>query len=314
MRKYLIVIVLGLALVGSLLAITHKTPRKGAVLGASINNFYLEKTVKLYQYPKKNPLAGQPNILAGSAILIDSKTKYPLYQKESEKSVPIASITKVMTSIISLENYKLDDVVTVTKDQTDVIGSKVFLKPEEKITVESLLYCLLLNSGNDAAKTLSSFKMPQEEFVGLMNKKAEELGMTNTHYMDPAGLNDQGHSSARDLAILFSYALGNEEFRKVVSTAEKTVTSVDGSESHELKNSNRLTTGEIKLDGIIGGKTGFTPDAGHTLVSSAQRDGNTIVGVVLNTYSSTPQASAEEMKKLLAWGFESYTFPPSNSQ
>ncbi len=309
MKKIAIVIILGLILVGALLAFNYKKPSKGSVLGSSINNFYLEKTVKLYQYPQKNPIAKDPNILAGSSILIDSKTKYPLFQKDSEKPVPIASITKVMTAIIVIENYKLDDIVTVNKDQTDVIGSKVFLKPGERITVENLLYCLLMNSGNDAAKTLSSMKVSQEEFVLLMNKKAEDLGLTNTHYMDPAGLNDQGHSSARDLAILFSYAISNEEFKKIVSTSEKVVTSVDGAESHELKNSNRLTTGEIKLDGIIGGKTGFTPDAGHTLVSSAERDGNTIVGVVLNTYSNTPSASADEMKKLLSYGFEAYTFP-----
>jgi len=310
MKKALLVLILGLIVVGAFGYFSLKKPssKAGVVLGESINNFYLDKTVKIYKYPKKIESAQKLNILADSAALIDPQTKYSLFEKNSEKSAPVASITKVMTAVVALESYKLDDVVEVTKEDTQINGSKVFLKAGEKMTVENLLYCLLMPSGNDAAITLATFKQNRDQFVVLMNKKAEELGLKNTKFMDPAGLNDEGRSSARDIAILFSYALNKEEFVKIISTAEKTVTSVDGAEQHDLTNSNRLTTGEIPMDGIIGGKTGFTPDAGHTLVASAQRDGNKIVGVVLNTYSNSPSASAEEMRKLLTYGFEAYSF------
>jgi D-alanyl-D-alanine carboxypeptidase (penicillin-binding protein 5/6) len=134
------------------------------------------------------------------------------------------------------------------------------------------------------------------------------LGLKNTHFKDVAGLDDSGRSTAKDIAILFSYGLSNPEFAKIVSTPELDVSSVDGKEIHKLKNSDRLVTGEIPLEGIIGGKTGFTPDAGHTLVSAATRDGQTLVAVVLKTASDSKVASAQEVKKLLTWGFESYIF------
>ena len=310
MKKALIVLILGLILVGIFGYMSFKKPSSsgGTVLGASINNFYLDKTVKIHKYPKKINSDETVNILADSAELIDSQTKYPLYEKNPNKQVAIASITKVMTAIVALEIYKTTDIVEITKEDTEINGSKAFLKTGEKMTVENLLYCMLMPSGNDAAMTLATYKQTKDQFVELMNKKALELGLKDTKFQDPAGLNDDGRSTAHDIAILFSYALTKDEFVKVISTAEYTAKSVDGNETHELKNSNRLTTGEIPMEGIIGGKTGFTPDAGHTLVSSAQKDGNKIVGVVLNTYSSTPAASAEEMKKLLSYGFSAYSF------
>lgn len=310
MKKALAVLIFGLVLVGIFGYVSIKKPSSsgGTVLGESINNFYLDKTVKIHKYPKKVDPKATVNILADSAELIDAETKYPLFEKNPDKQVSIASITKVMTAVVALENYKITDIVEVSKADTEINGSKAFLKSGEKLTVLNLLYCMLMPSGNDAAITLATYKQNQDQFVDLMNKKAEELGLKNTKFKDPAGLNDDGRSSAHDLAILFSYALAKDEFVKVVSTAEITVTSVDGSESHQLKNSNRLTTGEIPMDGIIGGKTGFTPDAGHTLVSAAQRNGNKIVGVVLNTNSTTAAASAEEMKKLLTFGFDAYSF------
>jgi D-alanyl-D-alanine carboxypeptidase len=309
MKKALIVLIIGLIGVGAFGYFSLRSPStNGVVLGESINNFYLDKPVKIYKYPKKVDPKSTTDILADSAELIDPQTKYSLYQKNPNKSVPVASITKIMTAVIALENYKTTDIIEITKEDTEVIGSKVFLKTGEKMTVENLLYCLLMPSGNDAAISLATYKQTKEQFVDLMNKKAGELGLKNTRFKDPAGLNDEGRSSARDIALLFSYALNKEDFVKVISTADKTVTSVDGTESHELKNSNRLTTGEIPMDGIIGGKTGFTPDAGHTLVSGAERNGHRIVGVILNTYSSAPAASAQEMKKLLSYGFDAYSF------
>jgi D-alanyl-D-alanine carboxypeptidase len=141
-----------------------------------------------------------------------------------------------------------------------------------------------------------------------MNEKASEIGMKDTQFKDPAGLDDTGHSTAFDMAILFSYAIKNQTFKTVVGTAEKEIYSTDGSVVHKLKNTNRLTTQEIPFDGVIGGKTGFTPDAGHALVCAAEKNGVTLISVVIKTASSANSASAEETRKLLSWGFESYTF------
>jgi len=279
------------------------------VLGSSINAFYSNKLMTLSSPPKKKDGASDPQVYSQSAVLIYEPNKYVLYSKNENASVPIASITKIMTAAVALDIYKLSDVVTVGEESTEVIGSKIFLKKGEKITVENLLYGLLMNSGNDAAMALSSGKVTKDEFVVLMNKKAREIGLSeNTKFKDPAGLDDSGRSTARDIALLFAYDLKNETFKKIVNTAEYSIISVDGGETHDLKNSNRITTGEIPLEGVIGGKTGFTPDAGHTLVCAASRDDSTIIAVILKTNQDTTTASAEEARKLLTWGFDSYIF------
>ncbi len=277
------------------------------IINTVINNQYFKKKVDPIAPPLKASNFSQPNILAKSAVLVRQSDKYPLYEKNQDESTPIASITKVMTVIISLENYNLSDVVVVKKENTEVIPSKIFLKEDEKITVDSLIDGALIASGNDAANALATAKWTREEFIGLMNKKAEELGMTQTKFFDPAGLDDNGRSSARDIAIMFSYGLSFDKFRQSINTKEKDVLSVDGAQVHPVKNSNRLLTGEIVFEGeIIGGKTGVTDLAGHTLVCAAKRGETTVVGVILNTYSNTKSASAEEMKKLLDWGYNSY--------
>jgi D-alanyl-D-alanine carboxypeptidase len=285
-----------------------KKESTGRVLGASINKFYSDKLVSVKSPPVKNPGVNDPIINAESAILIRADDKYPLYEKNSTERAPVASITKIMTAIVSLENYNLDDVVEVKKENTEVIPSKIFLVTGEKITVDNLLHGALIASGNDAAMALSTYKMTQPEFVAKMNEKAGELGMVDTKFMDPAGLNDDGRSTAKDIAILFSYALKNDTFKSIVSTSEYKAVSVDGSQTHDLKNSNRMITGELPLDGVVGGKTGFTLDAGHTLVCAATRNNETLVAVVLKTISNAPSASAEENRKLLSWGFESFKF------
>jgi len=280
----------------------------GTVMGAAINSVYSEKVIAAHKPPRRKSGAIDPKIYAQSAILIDEETKYPLYAKGADTAVPIASITKVMTALVSLDTYKLNEVIEVKQESTEVEGSKIELVAGEKIKVENLLYGLLMNSGNDAAKTLASGRGSEESFVAAMNKKANELGLKNTKFYDPAGLNDQGHSSAFDVAILFTYAIKDETFVKIVNTAEKEISSEDALVSHQLKSSNRLVNGEMPLGGVIGGKTGFTPDAGHTLVCAASKDGHTLISVILKTASNTKEASAEETQKLLAWGLESFDF------
>jgi len=280
----------------------------GKVMGAAINSVYGEKVIAARKPPQRKSDVDDPKIYAQSAALIDKETKYPLYSKGADNAVPIASVTKVMTAIVSLDTYKLDEVIEVKQESAEVEGSKIDLVPGEKISVENLLYGLLMNSGNDAAKTLANGRGSEENFVAAMNKKAEELGLRNTKYYDPAGLNDQGHSSAFDVAVLFSYAIQNETFVKIVNTPEKDISSQDLSVHHQLKSSNRLINGEMPFEGVIGGKTGYTPDAGHSLVCAASKGGHTLISVILKTDSSAKEASAQETQKLLAWGFESFVF------
>lgn len=307
-RNLFLIISVFLLIGAGLFVYFTKSPSQGSVLGTSINSFYSQKISKINPPPVRNPKISDPEINAEAAILIHEPSKYPLYLKNSDYQVPIASITKIMTAVVALENYKLDDVIEIKPDNTKVTPSVMNLTSGEKITVRNLLYGLLLQSGNDAALALASGKMPMDKFINLMNQKALELGLGKTKFKDPAGLDDQGHSSAIDVAILFSYALKNPEIQKIISTPEIEVASVDQSVLHQLKNSNRLTTGEIPLDGIVGGKTGYTPDAGHTLVCAASRNGQTLISVVLKTYSNAASASAEETRKLLTWGFESFRF------
>jgi len=266
------------------------------------------KPVNLIKAPNRKGGIKDPVIYANNVVLLDVMSMYPLYEKNERQEVSIASMTKLMTALVVLDHYKLSDVIEVKQDAVTVIGSKIGLKEGEKITGEKLLNGLLISSGNDAAIALSSYKQESSKFVELMNRKAKDIGMSQTKFMDPAGLNDDGKSTAYDIAILFGEALKKPEVVKVVSTSEETISSVDGSNTHELKNSNRLVTDEMKYDGIIGGKTGFTPDAGHSLVSAANIDGRTIVAVVINTIDISKSASAVESKKLYDWCKNSFIF------
>ena len=295
---------------GAFLAVYISRPFSGGeILGVSLNRFYAEKSFNLLPPPQKKDGVSPPNINAHSAILIYEPLKYPLYAINEDAAVPIASITKVMTAIIALENYKLDEVVEVKEEAAKTIGSRVFLKEGEKMRIEDLLYALLLSSGNDAAKALALAKTTEEDFVGMMNEKAKELGLESTHFEDTAGLNDEGRSSASDVAVLFAYALRKPKFGEIISTPEKEISLADGARSFQLKSSNRLITGEISIDlDVLGGKTGFTPEAGHTLVCAAERDGARLISVILKTGAYSPTASAEESKKLLSWGFGAFEF------
>lgn len=261
--------------------------------------------------PQKNT-NNSVNIQAYNYILIDADSFYPLLEKNSDKLVPIASTTKILTAIIVLENYNLLDIVTISKNAANQIGDDVALRTNEKITVESLLYILLLKSGNDAAMALAEFYPDggKDGFMLMVNQKAQYLGMKNTKLFDPAGLDDNGKSTAFDLAVATSYAMKNKKFYELVNTSERTVTSADSKLAHELKSSNRLILPDENLyfSFANGVKTGFTPDAGHCLVSSATKDDHQLIGVILNTYENSITASAKESKKLLEFGFNNFNW------
>ncbi len=257
--------------------------------------------------PQKKDKIKEPNIYAKNGILLDSKSIYPLWQENANERVPIASITKIMSAIVVLENYNLNDVVVFSQKAAQQIGSDAKIKTGESLSVESLLYASLIVSANDAIYALAE-KIGVDSFVNKMNEKAQWLGLNNTHFKDPAGLDDEGYSSAYDLSIITAYALKNKKFAEIVKIPETEIYSVDNKYAHKLENSNRL----IKLDNplylsnALGVKTGFTPVAGHCMVSAANVNDNIIISVVLNTAEFTNEASAKESKKLLEWGINSF--------
>jgi D-alanyl-D-alanine carboxypeptidase len=260
--------------------------------------------------PSKNEKAQEPRIYAKAVYLIDVDTSRALYAKNEEEEMPVASTTKMATALVVLENYsdKLKEVVTITPKMVNVEDSRIGLRTGEKITVESLLDGLLIMSGNDTAYALAEFFGGKESFVSEMNKKVKTIGAQKTEFKDPAGLDDNGRSNAKDLALIGAYALRNQKFAQIVKTPKKEIWSVDGRFVHELTSSNRLIRQEEPLyfPFAIGVKTGFTYDAGHVLVSAAEKDKHRILAVILNTTEYSNSASAKESRKLLEWGFNNW--------
>lgn len=269
------------------------------------------KNINVIKTPKKKSDSEEPYVYSASYILSEKNSNYVLAENNSHTRLPIASTTKIMTAIIALENYNLDDIIEISANAAAQIGSDVYLQSGEKMTVKNILYALLVRSGNDAAMALAEYMNGgSEAFIKKMNDKAKFLGMNDTEYKDPAGLDDTGYSTASDLSIVTSYALDNGVFKDIIKTQEVTIASIDETTTHQLITSNRL----IKNDELfyyplaIGVKTGYTPDAGHCLVSAAEKDGFELIGVILNTAESTSDASAKESKKLLEWGYSNFEF------
>ncbi len=209
---------------------------------------------------------------AAAAILMDADSGEVLYEKDAARRMRIASTTKIMTALVVLEHARLPDTITVTGDHM-VEGSSMYLKPGEVVTVEELLYGLMLCSGNDAALALADCCGGLETFVAAMNDKAAALGMTDTSFANPNGLDDENHySTARDMAVLAAYAAQDPTFRRICSTRTATVG------GRTMTNHNKLLS---QVEGCIGMKTGYTRAAGRTLVSCAEREGRRLVAVTL---------------------------------
>ena len=216
-----------------------------------------------------------PQVSAKSAALLDGTTGECLCEKNGDQRALIASTTKIMTGLLVCEAGDLDRTVTVPETAAGTEGSSMYLKSGETLTRRELLYGMMLHSGNDAAVALAlACRGSVEEFVVLMNLKAQSLGMANSSFENPNGLDGERHySTARDLAVLAAYALENPEFRKIVSTKRIQCG------SRVFVNHNKLLW---SLEGAIGVKTGFTKAAGRILVSAAERNGRRLVAVTIN--------------------------------
>ncbi len=238
---------------------------------------------------------GTAKISAASAVLMDGDTGRVLYEKDSHTRRLIASTTKLMTALVALESgHSLEETVTVAPEWAGVEGSSIYLRPGEEITLEALLYGLLLRSGNDAALAIAGHcGGTVENFVSQMNQKARQLGMTVTSFANPNGLDGEEHySTAYDMALLARACLNNEALSQIASTKSITLG------TRTFTNHNKLLW---RYEGCVGLKTGFTKKAGRTLVSAAKRDGMTLICVTLNAPSDWADHTA-----LFDWGFANY--------
>lgn len=219
-------------------------------------------------------------ISAKSALVLDIPSNVIMFEKNPDQKLFPASTTKITTAIVAMEYFKPQDILTVGKIETN--GSAMFLIEGEKITFENILYGLLVKSANDAAEVIAqNYHGGTEQFISSMNNKAKELNMNNTHYTNPSGLDDENHySSVKDLALISSYALKNPVFQKIVATPFYSVTDVTGKKVHSFKNINDLLG---KVWGVDGIKTGWTENAGESLVASANRNGKRVLTVVLGS-------------------------------
>lgn len=241
-------------------------------------------------------------ISAGQAILIDGDTGRVLYEKSADERAYPASTTKIMTSLITLEVLRehaspIAQKVKIPAEAEGIEGSSMYLEAGEMISIEDLMYGLMLISGNDAAVALSCIiGGKQERFVKMMNSKAKELGCDNTHFKNPNGLFDEEHyTTVRDMAIIAREAMKDSTFRKIVSTKEWAADR-EKNEYITFRNKNKTLH---QFDGGNGIKTGYTKSSGRTLVASAQRGDKKLICVVM----SAPDWF-EDAYKLMEYGFE----------
>ena len=242
-----------------------------------------------------------PEINSRACVVIDRNSNTIIYGKNENSQKKMASTTKIMTATIIIENCNLDQIVEVSKKSAGTGGSRLGLKTGDKITVRDLLYGLMLCSGNDAAVALAEHAGGSVEgFAELMNTKSESLGLSNTHFVTPHGLDSNEHyTTAYELALLTNYALNNKTFANIVGTKNYTVT-INGYPKN-LNNTNELLG---NFDGIYGVKTGFTNGANRCLVTACKRNDMDIICVVLG--ADTKQFRTSDSVKLINYAFDNF--------
>lgn len=250
---------------------------------------------------------------ATSYVLLDQDTNRVLLSKNKDKPMLIASITKIMTCIIALENKNISDLVVVDDSIKESYGSGIYISVGEEITLEDLLYGLMLRSGNDAAIMISTYVSGSvDSFVDLMNQKAKEIGMKNTVFHNPSGLDNNtigNTSTAYDMALLTSYAMQNKTYREIVKT--KKYTAKTNLKTYIWHNKNKL----LQYDYITGGKTGYTEKAKRTLVSTASKNNLNLVVVTIkdsddwNTHKSLYEYAFDNYKSYNILNKKTFSIP-----
>ncbi|HBQ51299.1 hypothetical protein A3B42_04100 [Candidatus Daviesbacteria bacterium RIFCSPLOWO2_01_FULL_38_10] len=258
-----------------------------------------EKVLGINQWFPGNINAVQldaPKVTAEAALFIDTKTGQVFYSKNPNKKLPIASLVKVMTVLIALEHKNMDDQFTVSQYAADMEPDKMLLIAGEKLTLKELLYGIFLISANDAAEVLSEGTTgDKDEFIKLMNIKAKQVGMNDSLFVNPTGLDEDSnnsYSSAYDLAILSRYLI--KHYPEIVEISRTPYIYLPVTENHQdydmYSGINLLTT----YPGVVGLKTGYTPEAGLTLITLARKESREVLGVLLGS-----QARRDEARNLL---------------
>lgn len=249
-------------------------------------------------YPTNFTSIKAPLINAESALVIDIDSAVLLFQKNPGRKLYPASLTKIMTALVALDNYALTSPITVNNISTP--PQKIYLLPGEKITVENLLYATLVASGNDAAEALAdAFPGGRSAFILQMNEKARSLHLVNTHFNNPTGFDDPNHySTSLDLARLAIFAVSHPVISRIVATPAASIFSQDGKVEHKLTNINRLLG---KVNGVKGVKTGYTQLAGEALITLTERSNHQILTVVMGS----PDRFFES-EQLIEWAFANH--------
>lgn len=297
----------------SLLVTPNSTPSSAEVAGISLEETPVEEEPPARfsepEYPLRLPDSSEMAVLTAQAVLVlDGETGKVLYSKNAQTSLPFASLTKVMTALVSLQRYSLDEkLVTPQACLLELEGqAQMGLLVGEVLQVETLLYGLLLRSASDAACVLARGAQSESEFVLAMNHEARLLGLSETHFTNTVGLDEEGHySSASDLLILAQRAMENPIFRKIVGTAERNVhdAKVPPTRWHDLRSTNVLLE---ESTGFTGVKTGKTARARECLIASWLWEGREVYGVVLGS-----EDRFLEMRKLREWVESVYEVEPS---
>lgn len=253
------------------------------------------------------PVAGQAvnNISSHNGVLLEQETGDVLFEKDAHQKQSVASITKVMTAIVALEYGDLTDEVKISERAIYTEGSAIYLAEDDSMSLEDLIYGLMLRSGNDAATAISEhIGGSAEGFAFLMNEKASAIGMVNSHFMNPHGLEQTNHySTAYDIALLMRYAMENTTFQKISGTKSY----ISKNRTYHWRNKNKLLT--TLYEKSTGGKTGFTKKAGRTLVTTAADGDLELIVVTLNGPDDWNDHIA-----LFEWGFAHYEWQPFVSE
>ena len=244
-----------------------------------------------------------PTINSRAYVVIDRKSNTILIGKNENQKKKMASTTKIMTALVVIEHCNLSDTVEISKKSANTGGSRLGLKTGDKLTVSDLLYGLMMRSGNDAAVALAEYVAGSiTDFADLMNEKSKALGLSNTHFVTPHGLDEDEHyTTAYELAILSNYAMNNEIFAKIVGTKNYTIT-INGYPK-TLTNTNELLG---VLNGVYGIKTGFTNGANRCLVTCCKRGDMDIICVVLG--ADTKKYRTTDSIKLIEYAFQNFTY------
>ncbi len=263
-----------------------------------------QKVLGINQWFPKEVFGSQsnaPEITAKGAVFIDTKDGKILYSKNANEKLPIASLVKVMTVLIALEHKSMDDVYTISQHAADMEPDKMLLITGEKLSLKELLYGIFLVSANDGAETLAEGTVAsREEFIKLMNDQAKQLGMKNTYYVNPTGLDEDSnnsYSSAYDLALLTRFLIKKyPEVVNISSSKHILLPQTDTHQDYDMYSGISLLT---TYPGVVGFKTGFTPEAGLTLITLARKNGHEIIGVLLGSSDRR-----DEARELLDFSFK----------